>query len=70
MEKVSKKSDSVRALTVSVQTVKNTWGRPPATESHFPKCTLTGAWLRAAGFEIGDRITVEVEEGKLTVVKR
>lgn len=65
MAKISEKSDSVRSLTVSVQTVKNTW-----SESHFPKCTLVGAWLRAAGFEIGDRVNVEVKEGKLIVVKQ
>ena len=66
MTKVKRKTDiSRRSLTVSVQTVKNTW-----SESHFPKCTLVGAWLRTAGFEVGDRVTVEVEEGKLTVIKQ
>ena len=65
MAKVQKKADSTRFLTVSVQTVKNTW-----SESHFPKCTLMGAWLRAAGFEVGDQVTVEVEEGRLIVTKR
>ena len=35
----------------------------------LPKCTLAGVWLRAAGFEIGDRITVEVENGTITIKK-
>ena len=65
MNKIAKKSDNFRSLTVSVKTVKNTW-----SESHFPKCTLTGAWLRAAGFEIGDQVRIEVQEGKLTVVRQ
>ena len=60
MNKITKKSDTFRLLTISVKTVKNTW-----SESHFPKCTLTGAWLRTAGFEIGDQVRVKVEAGKL-----
>jgi len=63
--KISKNPDnSIRSLRISVKTVKNQW-----SESHFPKCTLVGAWLRTAGFEIGDMVTVEVEEGKLTIFK-
>ena len=65
MAKIQKKVDSTRSLKVSVQTVKN-----PRSESHFPRCLLTGAWLRAAGFEIGDRVTVEVEQGRLTISKQ
>ena len=33
------------------------------------KCTLAGKWLRDAGFEIGEQVTVRVEEGRLIVGK-
>ena len=35
----------------------------------YPKCTLAGKWLRDAGFEIGEQVTVRIEEGKLIVGK-
>ena len=35
----------------------------------YPKCTLAGKWLRDAGFEIGEQVTVRVEEGQLIVGK-
>ena len=35
----------------------------------YPKCTLAGKWLRDAGFEIGEQVTVRVEEGRLIVGK-
>ena len=35
----------------------------------YPKCTLAGKWLQEAGFEIGEQVTVRVEEGQLVVAK-
>jgi hypothetical protein len=32
-----------------------------------PMIRMRGEWLRTADFEIGDRVKVEVENGKLTV---
>ncbi len=32
-----------------------------------PEIMLKGQWLRAAGFEIGDLIKVECEDGKLVI---
>lgn len=36
----------------------------------LPKCTLAGAWLRAAGFEIGDTVLIEVQQGQLIIKKQ
>ena len=33
-----------------------------------PEIMLKGQWLRAAGFEIGDQVRVECEDGKLVVL--
>jgi hypothetical protein len=41
----------------------------PQGLAFFPKCTLAGKWLRAAGFEIGDQVVIEVEQGKVTIKK-
>ena len=54
----------MRKITIGRRFVKNSW-----SESFFPKCTLAGAWLRAAGFEIGDKVVVVVEKGKVTITK-
>ena len=54
----------MRRITIGRRFVKNSW-----SESFFPKCTLAGAWLRAAGFEIGDKVVVVVEKGKVTITK-
>ena len=35
-----------------------------------PYIRMRGHWLRAAGFEIGNKIVVSVEAGKLTLVKK
>ncbi len=35
----------------------------------YPKCTLAGKWLRDAGFEIGEQVTVRVEEGELIIAR-
>lgn len=34
-----------------------------------PMIRIKGRWLRDAGFEIGDRIAVQISEGKLIVTK-
>lgn len=35
-----------------------------------PKIILQGDWLREAGFDIADRITVRCHKGKLTIRKQ
>lgn len=32
-----------------------------------PSIVLSGQWLRAAGFDIGTKIAVKIEEGQLTI---
>jgi toxic protein SymE len=68
------KDRSVRILTVSSQ--RRPWARPkdfPYTRSEPPDypdapwIRLSGRWLERAGFQISDRIRVEVEKGKLTI---
>lgn len=54
----------MRKITIGRKFVKNAW-----SESLFPKCTLAGAWLRAAGFEIGDTVVITVEKGKVSITK-
>ena len=39
---------------------------PPDPHS---KIRLQGKWVREAGFEAGDRITVQVSHGKLVITK-
>ena len=33
-----------------------------------PEIKLSGQWLKAAGFEIGDLVRVECEDGKLVIL--
>jgi hypothetical protein len=39
----------------------------PDAKHTTPYIRLQGHWLRAAGFEIGKRIIVSVEQGRLTI---
>ena len=61
----------MRKLTIgqkAVKSVTDSQGNGTRLNLH-PKCILAGAWLRAAGFEIGDRVTVLIENGTLTISK-
>ncbi|MEE3472215.1 MAG: SymE family type I addiction module toxin [Butyrivibrio hungatei] len=57
-------------------TVHYTWSKP--SEQYWlgrkqvqrPAITLSGAWLEALGFNVGDKIDVACEEGKLTITKQ
>lgn len=40
----------------------------PGYERTVPEIRLTGKWLENLGFEIGERIAVSIENGKLTIV--
>jgi len=42
---------------------QNRWNRTVTN----PQIMLSGIWLRNAGFEIGDKINVEYENGKITI---
>jgi len=39
----------------------------PEEETRYPSLRLQGKWLEQAGFLIGHRVAVEVEEGQVTI---
>jgi toxic protein SymE len=57
---------SFKSRKTSVQSFfsKSTWKR-----SVKPKITISGDWLKDAGINIGDSLTIEVENNKLTLIK-
>jgi len=34
-----------------------------------PKITLSGDWIAKAGFDIGEELAIQVEHGKITILK-
>lgn len=40
-----------------------------STRGHQPSLRLCGEWLRKAGFLEGDTVTIQVEDGRLTVIR-
>jgi len=59
-----KKIITRRLLTVSAQLVKNRW-----TKSINPKLTLSGNWMEKAGFKIGEKVIIVIEEDTLIIKK-
>lgn len=56
---------SSRILTISAQFVAPKWKK-----KHFkPKLTISGNWMQNAGFEIGEKVKIEVFENKLIITK-
>ncbi len=49
----------IRELKVSYQ--------PRRTKGYFPYIRLGGKWLRQAGIEIGQRVTIEVRPGQIII---
>ena len=43
------------------------WKNTPADYPPAPWIRLSGQWLREAGFEISDKVRVEVQKGKLVI---
>jgi hypothetical protein len=56
---------SIRKLTISSQYVKNLWKKPTIK----PKLTISGEWMKKAGFEIGEKVTVSVSKNLLIIQK-
>jgi Toxin SymE, type I toxin-antitoxin system len=59
---------SQRRLTVSKgyqQGVRRMWGTVP--QRTVPLVRLTGEWLAAAGFAVGETVLVEVKRGRLVL---
>lgn len=54
---------SIRKLTVSSQYVSALWKKP----THKPKLTISGDWMKKAGFEIGEKVTVSVSQNLLII---
>jgi toxic protein SymE len=53
-----------RKVTVSSIFVKSKW-----SNSIKPKLTLSGNWLASAGFEIGEKVIIEVQDKMLVIRK-
>ncbi len=53
-----------RKYKISSRYVRAIW-----TSSTKPKLTISGDWLQKAGFEIGDTVTVKVNNNELTILK-
>jgi len=54
----------VRKLKVSAVMVRGRW-----TKSIKPKLTLSGDWMKEAGFTVGSQIQIEVLNGTLILKK-
>lgn len=52
-----------RILTISSLFRKRKWQKPV----HYPKLTITGKWLEEAGFNIGDKINLEIVNNKIII---
>jgi hypothetical protein len=59
-----KKITSERFLTISAQFTKNSW-----TKSINPKLTLSGKWMENAGFKIGEKVLIVIENDILIIRK-
>lgn len=58
-----------RALKIGYGIHERQAARIDRTNIALPKLTLSGRWLERAGFEIGDRVRVSVEFGRLVIEK-
>lgn len=60
-----------RKLTVSYTTqhspLYNSYYPSEHAPKSVPKVVMSGAWLREAGFDIGDKVQVKVEEGRIVL---
>lgn len=54
---------SIRQLKISSQYVKTIFKKP----THKPKLIISGDWMKKAGFEIGEKVTVSVSQNLLII---
>lgn len=59
----------MKARRLTVASASDAWRVLTGAESPKSKVTLSGAWLRAAGFFPGDRCRIETGRGLLLVVR-
>ncbi len=55
---------NLRSIKISSVFIKNRW-----SSTVKPKLTLSGNWLADAGFDIGERVIIEVQDKKLVIRK-
>lgn len=53
-----------RLLTVSYSYVRNKWSK-----TIFPKLTLSGNWMKEAGFEVGCKVSIQVNDKNIIITK-
>lgn len=56
---------SLRISTISALCVRPRWKKTYVK----PKITISGNWLNEAGFEIGEKVKIEVFKNKLIITK-
>lgn len=56
-------NDHVRTRKLQAQYQSRRYGR----QVEVPSLLLAGLWLEEAGFEIGEHVTITVEEGRLVI---
>lgn len=56
---------SLRISTISALCVRPRWKKAYIK----PKITISGNWLKEAGFEIGEKVEIQVYKNKLVIVK-
>ncbi len=56
---------NLRKLKISSQYCKALWKKP----THKPKLILSGDWMKKAGFEIGENVTITVNKNQLIITK-
>ena len=56
---------SSRKLKISSQYAKALWKKP----THKPKLILSGDWMKKAGFDIGENVTITVNKNQLIITK-
>jgi toxic protein SymE len=55
---------SIRTLKISSLFVRNRW-----SNTKKPKLTISGDWMKKAGFEIGQEVTISVSKNVLIITK-
>lgn len=59
------KTKNIKVQYSSRCTSRSYWGG--SSYSTYPKIQMEGKWLEALGFNVGDHVQVDYEEGKITL---
>ena len=52
-----------------MQERKLTVSYTPGDGKHYPMIRLQGKWLEEMGFEVGDRVVVMADEGRIVILR-